>query len=155
MQFTQTASSTGIHQVDDVRSARRKGLPHALMMAVLTMGFTAFIFGGLLTVTTLGMPISMLDRSPFSSFVIPGLILCFVVGGSELLAARLIWFEHRLAPQAAFASGCILFGWIAVEAIMIPGGLFVQIPFGLYGLGIVAMSWIYHRRVQPSRTSNT
>jgi hypothetical protein len=45
------------------------------------MGILAFPFGALLTVTTLGRPLSMLENSPFSSFVIPGVILCLVVGG--------------------------------------------------------------------------
>lgn len=122
----------------------RTGLPHRLFILVLVMGFLAFPFGALLTVTTLGMPLQLLENSPFSSFVIPGLILCFIVGGSMLLAARLIWFEHELAPQSAFGAGCILLGWISVEAVMIPEGLLVQTPFAIYAIVVIAMAWHFH-----------
>lgn len=119
----------------------RTGLPHGLFMLVLIMGSLAFPFGAILTVTTLGIPMRILEDSPFTSFVIPGLILCFIVGGSMLVAARLIWFEHKLAPMSAFAAGCILLGWISVEALMIPGELLIQTPFAIYALVIMGMAW--------------
>ena len=123
----------------------RTGLPHRLFVLELVMGFLALPFGALLTVTTLGMPKSMLENTPFESFVIPGLILGFVVGGSMLLAARLTWFEHRWAPVAGFAAGCVLLGWITVEAMMIPSGLPIQIPFAIYALVVMRMAWLFFR----------
>ncbi|MEJ7839151.1 MAG: hypothetical protein WKF81_10055 [Thermomicrobiales bacterium] len=122
----------------------RTGPPHRLFILVLIMGFLAFPFGAILTVSTLGMPLRILEDSPFSSFVIPGLILCLIVGGSMLLAARLIWFEHELAPQSALAAGCILLGWISVEALMIPDALLVQTPFAIYALVVIGMAWRFH-----------
>ena len=132
----------------------RSGLPHRLFVLELVMGFLAFPFGALLTVTNLGMPESMLDNSPFTSFVVPGLILCFVVGGSMLLAARLIWFESSLAPLASFAAGSILLGWISVEAVMIPGGLPIQIPFAIYALVVMRMAWLFHRRERSNEVGD-
>ena len=41
----------------------------------------------------LHMPLDLIKNTPFRSYLIPGLILCFVVGGSNLIAG---WLSLRL-----------------------------------------------------------
>jgi hypothetical protein len=94
-----------------------------------------------LVVDDLGMPDSNLDHSPFDSFLIPGLILALLVGGSYLLAARLIWFGHRLAPYASIAAGMILLGWISIEALMIRDGRMLQAVVAGYAVVSILVAW--------------
>lgn len=86
-------------------------------------------------------PQSWLAATPFSSYVVPGLILGVVVGGSSLLA--LIAFVRRegFAPTAAFIAGLILIGWILGEVLFIKQLSWLQ---GLYcAIGVLLVSLTY------------
>lgn len=110
------------------------------------MGVTATVCGMLLIVTDgLGVDRTDLAESPFESFLIPGLILTFIVGGSHLVASLLLLTTKSSAFSAALASGAILIGWIIVEAIMIPSGRTLQGLILLYGLvetGLSIRLWL-------------
>ena len=67
----------------------------------------------------LGLPPSVLEGSPFASYLVPGLLLAFVVGGSLLFAAVAQMRRVRFASGLSFAAGAILVGWIAVQVAMI------------------------------------
>jgi hypothetical protein len=77
----------------------------------------------------LGMPRSFLAGSPFASFTVPALLLLAVVGGTQVLAAVLL-FLHR--PSSLFWSafaGFTMVTWIVVETVIIRGFGVLQ---GLY-----------------------
>src|SRR5215203_2876221 len=65
------------------------------------------------------LPISALAGSPFETYLGPGVILCTVLGIGPLLAARLVWIRHPLAPLAAVVVGIALLIWVAVEIAII------------------------------------
>jgi hypothetical protein len=65
------------------------------------------------------LPLSALAGSPFDTYLGPGLILFGVLGLGPLIAARLAWLRHPLAPMAAFVVGVALLIWIAVEIAII------------------------------------
>jgi hypothetical protein len=65
------------------------------------------------------LPLSALAGSPFDTYFIPGLILFGVLGLGPLVAARLVWLRHPLAPAAAFVVGAALITWIGVEVAII------------------------------------
>jgi len=65
------------------------------------------------------MPQSLLQYSPFRSFLIPGIILFSAIGG---LSCWVLWIT--LQRQAGYGwwvvlQGCVLLGWLAVEVIML------------------------------------
>ncbi len=136
--------NTGHHK--DRHWSLRHGRDVPLMTLELIMGMVALACGGLLIVDGMGMPQSTLDHSPFDSFLVPGLALGGIVGGSLLLAARLIWFRHRLGPLASLSAGIILLGWIVSEALMVPDGRPRQLGVLAYALIIVWFSWPARRR---------
>jgi xanthosine utilization system XapX-like protein len=123
-----------------------------LLALELVMGFVALACGWLLAVDGLGMPQSTLEYSPFDSFLIPGLILSFVVGGSLLVAARLIWFRHPAAPMMSLVAGVTLLGWIVGEAIMIHDGRGLQLAIAIYALVVIAMARRFHRHTKKLAT---
>ena len=143
----------GNHRDDNARFAKSSGTM-VLMTLQLLMGFTALFCGGLLMFNGLGMPRSVLDDSPFDTFLIPGITLALVVGGSLLLSARLIWHRHALARPASVLAGWILLGWIVIEALMVPAGRPLQVAIFLYAFVLINLAWSLARdREDPTGTS--
>lgn len=78
-----------------------------LLVLVLSLqGMTSF-FGGIELIRTngMGMPIEWLANSPFDSFLIPGLILMTVIGGTSFAASYLLLKKHRLQHEASAIAG--------------------------------------------------
>ena len=119
---------------------RRTASALALLALEGFVGLTAAVCGVGLIVNGLGIPRAELDGTPFASFAIPGLILSFVVGGSLLAAAWSVWTRHPLAPLASLAAGCVLLGWIVVEAAMINDGRGLQFAVFAVALAIIGMA---------------
>ena len=67
-----------------------------------------------------GVKTGWLDGSPFSSYMIPSIVLLFAVGGSAALAFAALVVRSRWAPPAGMTAGAILAGFIAVEVVWIP-----------------------------------
>lgn len=92
------------------------------------------------------LPLSALAGSPFDTYLVPGLILFGVLGLGPLVAARLAWRRHPLAPIAAFVVGAGLLIWVAVEAAIIgySNEPPLQAIYGILGVAIVlvALRWI-------------
>ena len=86
-------------------------------------GGIALIVGGL------GVPIDLLRHTPFESFVIPGLFLAVVIGGSALIGATALLAHWRRATVISAAAGAVMVGWIAGETVLVEGFSWLQ---GLY-----------------------
>jgi hypothetical protein len=87
----------------------------------------------------LGATPAYLDEAPFASYLVPGLVLALLVGGSALAACVLAITRSRAAPLAAALCGTIVVAWIAVQLALIT---FVSplhvITLGL-GVGLAAL----------------
>jgi peptidoglycan/LPS O-acetylase OafA/YrhL len=66
-----------------------------------------------------GMPISFLDHSPFTSFVVPGIILLVMNGLLSLIFAILIIRGNKWSAWLMILQGCILLGWLLVQLAII------------------------------------
>ena len=106
--------------------ASRRPLPRlAKVVAALEilLGVGALAGGLVLMVAPRGeimpLPVSALAGSPFQTYLGPGVILFTVLGIGPLVAARLAWLRHPLAPSGAIAVGAALVIWVAVEIAII------------------------------------
>ena len=109
-------------QFDRTTQPLRRVAQIALALEVL-LGIGAIGGGLILMIAPRGeimpLPLSALAGSPFDTYFVPGVILFGVLGLGPLIAARLAWLRHPLAPMAAFVVGAGLLIWVAVEVAII------------------------------------
>ena len=126
---------------------RRPSAVWALIVLHLLLGLGAVASGGMLMAAPDGhlmqMPLSMLEHSPFSDFLIPGAILFTLLGVYPLCVAYGLWkrpgwrWPDVINPfkrihwswAGSLAAGVIGVIWIVVEVIMLRSFVFLQ---GLY-----------------------
>ena len=86
-------------------------------------------------------PSSLLQQSPFTTFMIPGLLLLFVIGLSNSVAGVLVARTSRLAPYFAYVAGGALFVWITVEMILLRTHHWLQIGYLMVAALILLEAW--------------
>lgn len=94
----------------------------ARLIARLVHGFVGLtaIAGGIGLSSGLdSFPSAWLVGTPFTTYLVPGLILSVVVGGSALAASVLLWRRHPDAWLASALAGAVLTGWIAIEMALL------------------------------------
>lgn len=99
------------------------------------------------------MPLSLLEHSPFHSYLIPGIILLVANG---LLALWVLLLAIRRKPRhglwTAF-QGCVLLGWLIVECIMLRLVIWPHYLYGAVALVLIASGLILRREsIVPHRT---
>jgi hypothetical protein len=100
---------------------------------------------------SLGIPLEMLDETPFTTFLIPGIVLFAVNGLGSLTAAIASFARTRYAGHAAIGLGAFLTAWILVQVYWFAG--FHWLHWFYLGLGIVelALGWSVRRNSTPGR----
>ncbi len=120
----------------------------ALAILHLFVGLGALPAGYSMVTTTdgsgLGMSPEMLTGSPFSSFLIPGLFLLFILGLLNLLVAMPIFRQHKYSGIIGMTMGAILFLWILIQVGMIGLSFWLQPLFLVVGLIQMTLGyWIF------------
>ena len=92
-------------------------------------------------------PLEWLRGSPFSSYLIPGLALLAIVGGSASIATALLLLRHPRAALASGAAGTIMMIFEIVEVLVVGSqpGLMRNLQILYFTLGLVivglAVQW--------------
>ena len=94
----------------------------------------------------LKMPLSLLDHSPFHSFLIPGIILLVFNGILSLVITVAVLRNARNAGLWVGFQGCVLFGWITIEVIMIRAVAWPHFVYWITGLVLLACGWVLMRK---------
>ncbi len=81
----------------------------------------------------LGMQISSL-HGYFPSFILPGLILGFVVGGTHLIASYLLIKNQKFSPEASAVAGFGMIIWIYTEMYIIQNPHWLQTFYFVVGI---------------------
>jgi hypothetical protein len=84
-----------------------------------------------------GVPASVLDGSPFHSFVAPGIILGAIVGGTQLAAAVALVRHARAALLLAAVAAFGMLIWIFVELAVMQHYAWLQAVY--FGFGVVEL----------------
>jgi len=118
---------------------------------ILLVGFLACtsIPGGIALLLGFKPPLELLSGSIFKGFVIPGLVLAFIVGGVALIALIMLLRKSRFAVLASASAAVVIMFFEFTEVLIIgsPQGIARSLQILYFGLGtviaIVAMtSWL-------------
>ena len=131
-------------------------LTYSLLAVLIFQGLSGLAGGfGLVgdpSGAALGMPLEWLDGSPFSTYLVPGLILLVVLGIGPLIVAFMVVRAKTGAGWASVATGIALLVWIGVEVAIIgyqpfPPQVPFQILYGAVGAIILALGLRYRSRL--------
>ena len=120
---------------------KSKGLINGLVGLQIFIGLGA-VGGGLLLIlkpsgAILGLPLDILQNSPFSNYLVPGIILLLVNGLGSLGGAAASFQRYRYAGETAMALGVFLAVWIIFQVYWIADFHWVH---ALYlGLGLLEL----------------
>ena len=110
-----------------------KGIVVVILIIQIFNGLSALVGGiGLILHpdgVALGMDVDWLKTSPFSDFLIPGLILFFVNGIGNTAGAVLTYRKYGYAVHIAALFGLIMCIWIAAQVAWIGYGSILQIVY--------------------------
>jgi hypothetical protein len=85
------------------------------------------------------LPLAVLRHTPFDSFLVPGLVLAGVVGGSNVACALLAWRRARGAVDATLVAGAALLVWIVAETAMLREVRWLMLLYGSLGAALLAI----------------
>jgi hypothetical protein len=102
------------------------GALSAFVGSVLAVGFNGA-----------GVPLNHLVNSPFTSYVVPGLVLGLVVGGTQLAAAVALLARRGAALLMSAVAGFGMLIWIFVELAVIKQYSWLQTAY--FTLGVLEL----------------
>ena len=109
------------------------------LTALLWFGVLSAIAGAVLAIAAngAGVPTEYLANSPFSSYLVPGLILGVIVGGTQLAAAIALSTKRRTGLLLAAVAGFGMMIWIFVELAIL--GKYSWLQSVYFSLGVVEL----------------
>lgn len=112
-----------------------------LILILLIQGISAGIGGEeLIRTNGMGIPKEWLANSPFESFIIPGMILGFIVGGTSIVASWRLYKNHKHQFETAAVAGFGIQIWIFVQIYMIRQTSILQALYFASGTIILALT---------------
>lgn len=127
-----------------------------LLTGLLIFGFVSAAGGGVLGVAFngAGVPLTYLTGTPFSSYIIPGLILGVVIGGTQAAAAAALIGHHPQRMAAASIAGFGMMIWIFVELAVITEYSFLQAIYFALGIAELALVLVLAGVLAPLARQN-
>jgi hypothetical protein len=121
-----------------------------LFVADVFVALTA-VFGGITVAAGMDkFPAGWLTGTVFSSYLVPGLILAVVVGGSATAAAFATLRKRNAGILSSALAGGILLGWLVGERLILPPAAFppqfwwleaIYVAAGLLMVAPAATAW--------------
>ena len=115
----------------------------AFVAVTALAGGIALMLGALIPdlSTAITPPAEYLEGSPFTSYLVPGLVLALVLGGVHAIAFVLLLRRRPSALLAAAVAGYAALIWIFVQMMVIPFSFLQAVYFmaGAVELGLVLL----------------
>ncbi len=89
-----------------------------------------------------GMPTDVLQNSPFSNFLIPGIILFAVIGLGNVLASITVLLKSKYQGYISNIFSWALVIWIIVQCIMLRSIVFLHVLYLIIGLVEAFLSFL-------------
>lgn len=112
--------------------------------------------GGLVAITSpqkpLGVSVEALKNSPFSNYLIPGILLFTVIGLGNVFSAVMILFKSRAQGYISSVFSWALVIWIVVQCIMLSMVAYLHVVFFTIGLieAILSALILFNQHLFPT-----
>lgn len=99
-----------------------------------------------------GMPTDALKNSPFSNYLIPGIILFTIIGLGNIISALTIRLKLRFHGYVSSVFSWALVIWIVVQCIMLNTVVSLHVIFFIIGIieAVLAMIILFKQRLFPT-----
>ena len=124
------------------KSTTEKIISYALGSLLAFLALNAFGGGFYGMSGAEGVPLELLDGSPFTNYFIPSLFLFVVVGGSALLASIAVFANSKFARLVSLINVIIVFGWLTVQVIIIGYLSWLQPATALISFLTLILIWL-------------
>ncbi len=94
---------------------------------------------------SVGIPLDLLEETPFATFLIPGIVLFAVNGLGSLTGAIASFARRRYAGHTAIALGAFLIAWILVQVYWFAGFHWLHWLYLALGIVELALGWSVRR----------
>lgn len=114
------------------------------------------IFGGLAAIINpyepLGITLEPLRNSPFSSYLIPGIILFTIIGLGNIISALVFRYQSRFQGYISSVFSWALVIWIVVQVIMLNAVAFPHVLFFIIGLveSVLSIIILFEQHLFPA-----
>ena len=98
--------------------------------------------------SNLGIPLELLKGTPFSSFLVPGIVLLAVNGFGSLIGASATFKRHRRAGEIAMALGFFLVAWILIQIYWFSSFHWLHVLYLGLGLLELALGWLLRKALR-------
>ena len=128
-----------------------KNTARTLAILLLLFNGVSACFGGWMLISKpdgsgLDMSLSWLEHSPFSNYLIPGIILFVANGLLSLGIALFVITKSTHYISLVVLQGAILTGWIVVQMIMLQTVNYLHIVFGSAGVLLIGSGLMLSKR---------
>lgn len=89
----------------------------------------------------LHLPLSLVENNMFRNFLIPGILLSTIVGGTNIIAAVQNIQKKLNRYNWAIAGGCMVSGWIIAQMIIIYTVHWLHILYLAMGISIILIAY--------------
>jgi hypothetical protein len=148
---------TSTHPLTAPARQDQQGSRALRLVLVSLLGFVGFgaVYGGIQMLVDpyepMGMTRSLISRTPFETFTVPGVLLLVLVGMTPLVLAVATLRRATPHPLWAVAFGLGLVAWIVTQWVLVDAPLWLQPVIFAVGLAIVAVAGALWRQEHRSR----
>ena len=131
---------------------KNKGLVAGLGVLQVLIGLGA-VGGGLALIlepsgSSIGIPLEVLKSSPFSTFLVPGIVLLIVNGFGSLVGAAASFTRYWCAGEIAIALGLFLAAWIMLQVYWFDDFHWVHALYLGIGLLEFVLGWLLRKALR-------
>ena len=103
-------------------------------------------------VAPMDAPLSMLENSPFDTFLVPGILLAAVIGAGNIFALVISLWKPRATSYTGCVTGTAMVIWIVVQCIMLRSVVSLHVIFFFVGVaqGVLGLTLLFHNRQFPA-----
>jgi uncharacterized BrkB/YihY/UPF0761 family membrane protein len=116
-----------------------------LLILLLFVSISAIVSGILLIISPdggiLSLPPDLLTDTPFRNFLLPGIILACIVGGTNLFAVYYNLKKHPRRYGWAITGGVVMIGWIVAQITLVRTLNWLQFVYISVGVLVILIAW--------------